>query len=601
MTKYIKLLLLIITLQFFGANGCTSTKVDQDEIKKANQFFESVFQDRVLDSPEFQSRLGYKSNYDQWDDITYKRSRKNARQAIFDLDYINENINIEKLDDKTAISYRLMEKSLQRRIESDDFLFRQYLVTHRGGKHSSIPSFLINYHAIEDERDVQDYLSRLRNIEPLIEDLIEELSLREEVGTIAPKFVFPKAIAVSKNIISGFPFEEGKKQNVIYEDFVKKIDAIDLADAVKLRYKSEAEAILVTVVNFSYRNLIDFLSEQELKATNNDGVWKYPNGAEYYQYTLDQYTTLGLNAEEIHQIGLSEVERIHQEIYAIMQTVNFEGSLKEFFDFMRTDPQFYYPQSAEGRQMYLDQVNVVVDTLSARIEELFYGLPSIPLVVKPVEAYREASAGIAFYSRGQADGSRPGIYYANLYNMQDMPIYKLENLAYHEAIPGHHMQIAIQLEVKGMPSFRKYGGYSVYSEGWALYSETLPKEIGLYKDPYSDFGRLSGELWRACRLVVDTGIHHYRWTREEGIDYYMTNTANPEGDCVGMVERHIVWPGQAVSYKIGMLKFQELRAYAEDTLGENFSIQEFHDVVLKNGGVPMDILEDIVVQWVENK
>ena len=332
MTKYIKLLLLIITLQFFGANGCTSTKVDQDEIKKANQFFESVFQDRVLDSPEFQSRLGYKSNYDQWDDITYKRSRKNARQAIFDLDYINENINIEKLDDKTAISYRLMEKSLQRRIESDDFLFRQYLVTHRGGKHSSIPSFLINYHAIEDERDVQDYLSRLRNIEPLIEDLIEELTLREEVGTIAPKFVFPKAIAVSKNIISGFPFEEGKNQNVIYEDFVKKIDAIDLADAVKLRYKSEAEAILLTVVNFSYRNLIDFLSEQELKATNNDGVWKYPNGAEYYQYTLDQYTTLGLNAEEIHQIGLSEVERIHQEIYAIMQTVNFEGSLKEFFE-----------------------------------------------------------------------------------------------------------------------------------------------------------------------------------------------------------------------------------------------------------------------------
>ena len=601
MTKYIRLLSIILIIQFFGINGCTGSKVDQDEIKKANQFFESIFQDRVLDSPEFQSRLGYKSNYDQWDDITYKRSRKNAREAMFDLDYLNKNINIDKLDSKTAISYRLMAKSLERRIDSDDFLFRQYMVTHRGGKHSSIPSFLINYHAIEDERDVQDYIGRLRNIEPLIEDLIEEMSLREEVGTIAPMFVYPKAIAVSKNIISGYPFEEGKKQNVIYEDFVKKIDGTDLTDPVKLRYKSEAEAILVTTVNYAYRNFIDFLSAQQLKATNNDGVWKYPNGAAYYQHTLDQYTTLGLTAEEIHQIGLDEVDRIHEEIYAIMETVAFEGSLQEFFDFMRTDPQFYYPQSAEGRQMYLDQVNVVVDTLSARIEELFYGLPSIPLVVKPVEAYREASAGIAFYSRGQADGSRPGIYYANLYNMQDMPIYKLENLAYHEAIPGHHMQIAIQLEVEGMPSFRKYGGYSVYSEGWALYSETLPKEIGLYKDPYSDFGRLSGELWRACRLVVDTGIHHYRWTREEGIDYYMNNTANPEGDCVGMVERHIVWPGQAVSYKIGMLKMQELRAYAESTLGDNFSIQAFHDIVLKNGAVPMDILEDIVVQWVENQ
>jgi uncharacterized protein (DUF885 family) len=435
----------------------------------------------------------------------------------------------------------------------------------------------------------------------LFEDFIKELKIRDDLGTIAPMFVYPKAIAVCENIISGYPFEEVKQQNVIYEDFVTKIEALDLTDAVKLRYKSEAEAILVTVVNYSYRTLIDFLSEQQLKATNNHGVWKYPDGAEYYQYSLDNYTTLGLTAEEVHQVGLDEVARIHEEIYTIMETVAFEGTLQEFFDFMRTDPQFYYPEGPKGRQMYLDQVNVVVDTISARIEELFYGLPSIPLVVKAVEPYREASAGIAFYSRGQADGSRPGIYYANLYNMQDMPIYKLENLAYHEAIPGHHMQIAIALEVEGMPSFRKYGGYSVFSEGWALYSETLPKEIGLYKDPYSDFGRLSGELWRACRLVVDTGIHHYRWTREEGIDYYMNNTANPEGDCVGMVERHIVWPGQAVSYKIGMLKIQELRAYAESSLGDSFSLQAFHDVVLKNGGMPMDILQDLVYQWVENQ
>jgi len=585
----------------FVFSACSGPKVDQDEIKKANQFFESIFQDRVLDSPEFQTRLGYKSNYDQWDDMRWEKRRKDARDAEFDLNYMRENININKLDDKTAISYRLMEKSLQRTIDANEYLFRGYMITHRGGKHSSIPSFLINYHKIEDEMDVKDYLSRLRNIEPLFEDFLRELKIRDDVGTIAPMFVYPKAIAVCENIISGYPFEEGEKQNVIYQDFVTKIDALELSDAIKTRYKSEAEAILVTVVNYAYRGLIDFLTEQQLKATNNHGVWKYPNGDAYYQYTLDQYTTLGMNAEEIHQIGLDEVARIHEEIYAIMEEVSFDGTLQEFFDFMRTDPQFYYPQSDKGRQMYLDQVNVVVDTLSARIEELFYGLPSIPLVVKPVEAYREASAGIAFYSRGQADGSRPGIYYANLYNMQDMPIYKLENLAYHEAIPGHHMQIAIQLEVEGMPNFRKYGGYSVYSEGWALYSETLPKEIGLYKDPYSDFGRLSGELWRACRLVVDTGIHHYRWTREEGIDYYMTNTANPEGDCVGMVERHIVWPGQAVSYKIGMLKFQELRAYAETALGNNFSIQEFHDVVLRNGGVPMDILEDIVVQWVENK
>ena len=594
---YKKLLFIILPFLLFS---CTSN-VDEAEVKKARQFFESVFQDSVLDSPEFQASLGYKSNYDKWDDITWEASRQRAYRAKDDLDYLEKNIDFDKLDENTKISYRLMVKRLQRIIDNDNFIFHNYLITHRGGKHSSIPSFLINYHRIDEEQDIKDYISRLRNVEPLMDDLILQLKLRQDVKKIAPAFVFPQAIKTSENIISGYPFEETKKQNVIYEDFMKKLNALEMSDALKLRYQSEMEAVLVTIVNYSYRKLITFLEEQQKLADNNHGVWKFEDGEEYYQHTLDGYTTLGLTAQEIHEIGLSEVERIHGEIYEIMEKVNFDGTLKEFFDFMREDDQFYYPEGPEGRQMYLDQVQVVVDTLSNRIEELFYGLPSIPLQVKPVEAYREASAGIAFYQRGQADGSRPGTYYANLYRMRDMPIYKLENLAYHEAIPGHHMQISIQLEVEDMPSFRKYGGYSVFAEGWALYSETLPKEIGLYKDPYSDFGRLSGELWRACRLVVDTGVHHYKWTREEGIEYYMNNTANPEGDCIGMVERHIVWPGQAVSYKIGMIKVQELRAYAEQELGDKFSIQEFHDVVLRNGSVTMDILEDIVYSWVDSK
>ena len=594
---YKKLLFIILPFLLFS---CTSN-VDEAEVKKARQFFESVFQDSVLDSPEFQASLGYKSNYDKWDDITWQASRQRAYRAKDDLDYLEKNIDFDKLDENTKISYRLMVKRLQRKIDNDNFIFHNYLITHRGGKHSSIPSFLINYHRIDEEQDVKDYISRLRNVEPLMDDLILQLKLRQDVKKIAPAFVFPQAIKTSENIISGYPFEETKKQNVIYEDFMKKLNALEMSDALKLRYQSEMEAVLVTIVNYSYRKLITFLEEQQKLADNNHGVWKFEDGEEYYQHTLDGYTTLGLTAQEIHEIGLSEVERIHGEIYEIMEKVNFDGTLKEFFDFMREDDQFYYPEGPEGRQMYLDQVQVVVDTLSNRIEELFYGLPSIPLQVKPVEAYREASAGIAFYQRGQADGSRPGTYYANLYRMRDMPIYKLENLAYHEAIPGHHMQISIQLEVEDMPSFRKYGGYSVFAEGWALYSETLPKEIGLYKDPYSDFGRLSGELWRACRLVVDTGVHHYKWTREEGIEYYMNNTANPEGDCIGMVERHIVWPGQAVSYKIGMIKVQELRAYAEKELGDKFSIQEFHDIVLRNGSVTMDILEDIVYSWVDSK
>ena len=591
--------LFIFLLLFFI--GCTGTNVSDDEVKRANQFYESIFLDQVQDSPEFQTRLGYKSNYDQWDDITWKERRRKIKKAMSNLKYLHDNIDYDKLDEAAKISYRLIERRFERQIESSDYIFNSYPITHRGGKHSSIPSFLINYHKVDDEDDVKDYLQRLRNIEPLMDDLIKELELREDLNILAPKFVYPQAIKVSQNIISGYPFEDVRKRNVIFNDFSRKLDKLDLSSPVKTRYLSEAEAILVTIVNSSYRKLIDFLSIQETKATDNFGVWKYTNGAEYYQFQLDGYTTLGLTPEQVHATGLQEVERIHQEIYGIMEETQFEGTLQDFFEFMRTDPQFYYPDNQKGRDAYLNQVNVVMDTLTANIDQLFNGLPSIPFIVKAVEPYREESAGIAFYQRGKADGSRPGIYYANLYTMQDMPIYKLENLAYHEAIPGHHMQISIALETKGMPSFRKYGGYSVYSEGWALYSETLPKEVGLYKDPYSDFGRLSGELWRACRLVVDTGIHHYRWTREEGIEYYRSNTANPEGECVKMVERHIVWPGQAVSYKIGMLKIQELREYAETALGEKFSLQDFHDIVLKNGAMTMDILHDVVYQWVENQ
>ena len=355
-----KLFIFIVPFILFS---CASN-VDESEVKQARQFFESIFQDRVIDSPEFQASLGYKSNYDQWDDITWQHSRKKAKQAISDLAYLKENIDYSKLDESTKISYRLMEKRLQRTIDNDNFIFHSYMITHRGGKHSSIPSFLINYHKVDEEQDVKDYIGRLKNIEPLMDDLILQLKLRQDVRKIAPAFVFPQAIKTSENIISGFPFEETDVKNVIYNDFMNKLNALDISDAQKLRYQSEAEAVLVTIVNYSYRKLIDFLKEQQKLADNNHGVWKYDDGDEYYQHTLDGYTTLGLTAEEIHEIGLKEVDRIHGEIYEIMEKVSFEGSLKEFFDFMREDDQFYYPEGPEGRKMYLDQVQVVVDTLA---------------------------------------------------------------------------------------------------------------------------------------------------------------------------------------------------------------------------------------------
>jgi uncharacterized protein (DUF885 family) len=281
-----------------------------------------------------------------------------------------------------------------------------------------------------------------------------------------------------------------------------------------------------------------------------------------------------------------------------MNTVGFKGDLQAFFAFMRDDPRFYFPDTPEGKQAYLDQATKLINDMKARLDELFITKPKADLVVKAVEPFREASAGQAFYQRPAPDGSRPGTYFANLYKMGDMSKYNMEALAYHEGVPGHHMQISIAQELKNIPKFRLFGGYTVFSEGWGLYSESVPKEIGLYSDPYSDFGRLSGELYRACRLVVDTGIHAKKWTREEALDYMNSNVPHSNNYNVRQIERYIVMPSQATAYKIGMLKIQELRAHAETTLEEKFDIREFHDVVLKDGSVSLPILEDNVNTWI---
>jgi uncharacterized protein (DUF885 family) len=285
----------------------------------------------------------------------------------------------------------------------------------------------------------------------------------------------------------------------------------------------------------------------------------------------------------------------------IKDKVGFKGDLKAFMEFMKTDKQFYLPNTEEGKAKYLADATAMIDNMKSRLDELFIVKPKADMIVKRVEAFREKAAGKAFYQQPAPDGSRPGIYYANLYDMEAMPTYQMEALAYHEGIPGHHMQIAIAQELEGIPKFRKFGGYTAYVEGWGLYSELVPKEMGLYEDPYSDFGRLAMELWRACRLVVDTGIHAMKWTRQQGIDYYVNNTPNATSDGVKMVERHIVMPSQATAYKIGMIKIVELRENAKKQLGEKFDIREFHDVVLKSGPVPLNTLESFVNDWVASK
>jgi len=364
---------------------------------------------------------------------------------------------------------------------------------------------------------------------------------------------------------------------------------------------ADVKAALINNLKPGYEQLITYLTALEKKADNRDGAWKFPDGEAFYNNALKRTTTTDLTSEQIHDIGLSEVSRIHDEMRVIMTKVNFNGTLNEFFEFMRTDKQFYYPATPEGKQRYIDEAVALIDDMEGRLDSLFLTKPKAALKVKAVEAFREQSAGKAFYQRPAPDGSRPGIYYANLYDMEAMPIYQMAALAYHEGIPGHHMQLAIKQELTGIPMFRKFGGYTAHTEGWGLYSEKIPKEIGLYQDPYSDFGRLAMELWRACRLVVDTGMHTKKWTRDESIEYYTSNTPNAVSDAVKMVERHVVMPSQATAYKIGMNKIIELREHAKVQLGAQFDIREFHDIVLKNGPVPLNVLADLVDAYIVEK
>ncbi|BBN80474.1 hypothetical protein PA25_04590 [Pseudoalteromonas sp. A25] len=574
-------------------------QVEQSEVEKANAFFEEVFMRGVMRSPIYQTYMGIKKDYDKWDDESEARDLEDLALTKKDLATL-KTIDRSKLDEATQVSYDLMKQNLENEIADFKWRYHNYPVNQMFGTHSMVAAFLINQHQITDVKDAQAYISRLNGVPKVFDQLIDNLKIRADKGIIAPKFVFPYVIESSENIIVGAPFESGKDSTLL-ADFKRKINKLSIDENEKSALVAQATEALKVAVKPAYSKLISYLEQLEKRADTRDGAWKFPDGEAFFNNALARTTTTDLTAEEIHKIGLSEVARIHDEMREIKDKVGFKGDLKAFMEFMKTDKQFYLPNTEEGKEQYLKEATALIDNMKSRLDELFIVKPKADMIVKRVEAFREKAAGKAFYQQPSPDGSRPGIYYANLYDMEAMPTYQMEALAYHEGLPGHHMQIAIAQELEGVPKFRKFGRVTAYVEGWGLYSELVPKEMGLYKDPYSDFGRLAMELWRACRLVVDTGIHAMKWTRQEGIDYYVNNTPNAKSDGVKMVERHIVMPSQATAYKIGMLKILELREAAKKELGDKFDIRQFHDVVLKNGPLPLNVLERFVDQWVASK
>lgn len=584
-----------------AANDDISESEIENSSAELNTYFDAEFEKDVADSPMLQTRLGRKTDYGKWDDYSSQKYAEDLEKAKKRLDYLKDNVEESKLNEATKLSYRLAKQQLEDEIADYDYRFYDYPINQMFGYHAQLPAFLINMHRIDSVADAEAYISRLNAMPKAMEQIVEGLKIREQNGILPPKFVFEKVLEASKNIINGKPFTNSKDASALLEDFKSKVEKLDLPEQKELDLISEAEKALINSVKPAYENLIAALEDQQQRATTDHGAWKFPKGEAYYKNRLKRITTTDLSSDEIHEIGLSEVARIHREMEEIMKKTGFKGTLQDCFEFMRTDKQFYYPNTPEGKKEYLAEATGLINTMKGRLNELFITKPEADIVVKAVEGFREKSAGKAFYQAPAIDGSRPGTYYANLYDMEAMPKYQMEALAFHEGIPGHHMQRAIAQELDSTPMFRKFANYTAYTEGWGLYSELVPKEIGFYKDPYSDFGRLAMELWRASRLVVDTGIHSKKWTREEGIDFYTKNTPNAESDAVKMVERHIVMPGQATAYKIGMNKIVELREEAKVQLGDNFDIKEFHDVVLTNGAVPLNILEEMVQEWVKSK
>ena len=357
-------------------------------------------------------------------------------------------------------------------------------------------------------------------------------------------------------------------------------------------------AALLNSVTPAYEHLISAMQAQQARASTDDGAWKLPDGDEFYAARLRNFTTTDLTAQQIHDIGLENVARIHDEMRALMRRVNFSGDLAAFFRFMTDDDQFYVADSAEGRAEYVRRATAAIDAMRTRLPQYFGRMPRAAMEVRPVEPFRERQAGLAFYQRAAPDGSRPGVYYVNTFDVRAIPLYQLEALAYHEGIPGHHMQLSIAQELEGVPRFRRFlTFYTAYTEGWGLYTEYLAKEMGGYQDPYSEFGRLVLELRRAIRLVVDTGLHYKRWTRQQTIDYILANQPSNPREADRDTGRYIVNPGQATAYLIGQREILRLRSEAQQSMGDRFSISGFHDAVLANGAVPLDVLGELVRDW----
>ena len=561
-----------------------------------------AFMKVLLESPEGLSSLrilepaGIRFHQDDLDDASMEAGDRSLAQmnaiAAEIRSFEGSDFNYQE-----ALTYDIVAWMLERlEAGADKWRFHGYPVNQLFGIQSGFPTFMESVHAVKDETDAANYITRLTRVKLKFEQVLEGLKHRESLKIIPPTFVVDKVLEEMKGFI-GAPVEE----NILYASLKTKLEESKFSEDRQAFYLGEAKTVIESSVFDAYRILIDYFEALKPKTDTRNGVWKLPEGDEYYRFTLQMFTTSEMSPDEIHATGVAEVERIQNEILEILKAEGYdtEKPVGELLKGLSEEERFLYPETDEGRAQVLEDYRKIITEISTGLDDWFSVQPQAGVEVERIPEFKEKTSPGAYYNGPAMDGSRPGVFYANLYDLKATPKYDMRTLAYHEAIPGHHFQIAIAQEQEGLPLIRRMAPFTAYTEGWALYSERVAWEAGFQKDPYDNIGRLRAELFRAVRLVVDTGIHAKRWTREEAIDYMSKMTGNAESDVIAEIERYIVMPGQACAYKVGMMEIMAIRADAEKRLGERFDIKAFHDVVLRNGAMPLAILRRVVDDWVK--
>ena len=556
--------------------------------KALHELFASQWDYQMEQHPTWASSLGDRRWNDRWTDLSLDAIERRHRHAISALAKL-KTIDRDALSPPDRLNYDLFQKDYENDVE--EFPYRRLLIplNQRGGVQTA--DDVADALRFETIKDYEDWLGRLRALPTHIEQTMALMRQGIKERMLLPRIVLERIPAQFDHQIVDDP-----KTSPFYKPFTRFSAAIAEADRARLTSAPE-NAIRAAVVP-AYRRLKEFFVKDYLPASFDEvGVWQLPQGEAMYRFAARLHTTTNMTPREIHEIGLSEVGRIRAEMQSIIDRLGYKGSFGEFAAFLRSDPRFYYKTADE----LLGAYRALTRRVDPQLVKLFKTLPRIPYGVEPIPQNIAPDTTTAYYRGPAADGSRAGTYFVNLYKPEARPAYEMMALSLHEAMPGHHLQIALAMEQEGLPNFRRYGGYTAFVEGWALYAESLGDEMGLYDDPYSKFGQLAYEMWRAVRLVVDTGIHYMRWDRQRAIDYFLENTVKQELDIVNEVDRYIVWPGQALAYKIGQPKISAIRANAERALGARFDIRDFHDELLRDGPLPLDLLEVKMDAWIATR